>query len=85
MTALLFATAMLGLAVVGAVWSRLGSLLLVAASAAWVVGDVRPEGPVLWSITDTHGVVLADLWGVLGLLVGGALLVRGPVRSQRGR
>ncbi|MPZ94475.1 MAG: hypothetical protein GEU96_06025 [Propionibacteriales bacterium] len=85
MTALLFATAMVALAVVGAVWSRLGSLLLVVASAGWIVADVRPEGPVLWSITDSHGVVLADLWGVLCLLVGGALLVRGPGRSRRGR
>ncbi len=65
-------------ALVGWRWTRLGSLLLIALSAVWIAVSVRPEGPLLIRLTEGHGIVTADLVGVVGLCAGSALLVRGP-------
>lgn len=66
--------------VLGLAWSRVASLILVVASLGWVHADVQPEGAVLLEITGDHGIVLADLYGLFGVVVGTALLVRGPGR-----
>jgi hypothetical protein len=70
MTTLALGAVMLVAAVLGFARYRLASVLLVVLSAFWIAVSVRPEGPILWSITPDHGVVLADLWGLLGLIVG---------------
>lgn len=75
--------AMLAAGAAGYAWSRTASLLLVLLSAYWLYTDVHPEGPLLWKVSDGNGLVLADLWGVLGLVVGALLLVRGPRRRPR--
>ncbi|HET7327776.1 MAG TPA: hypothetical protein VFJ14_10895 [Nocardioidaceae bacterium] len=74
--------AMVLLGAAGIRWTRLASLLLVGLSVLWLYLDVRPEGPVLWKVSHGHGLVLADLWGLLGVLVGAALIVRGPGRRR---
>jgi hypothetical protein len=84
MTTLALGAVMLAAAGLGYARSRVAAVLLVVLSAFWIAVSVRPEGPILWSITPDHGVVLADLWGLLGLIVGVVLVVRGPARA-RGR
>ena len=79
MAPLLLGAAMLCCGALG-LWSRAASLVLLALSALWLYLDVRPEGAVLWRFGEGHGLVLADLWGCLGLLVGAALFLRGPGR-----
>jgi uncharacterized membrane protein HdeD (DUF308 family) len=81
MTTLALGAAMILAGALGYARFRLASLLLVFLSVAWLVLSVRPEGPILWTVTPEHGLVLADLWGLLGLVVGGVLLRRGPVRQ----
>lgn len=49
-------------AVSGRRWFRASTLL--ALLVAWVLLPHRWEGPVVWSITDTHGVHVADLIGL---------------------
>jgi hypothetical protein len=75
---------MVVLGVLGLTSSRTASLVLVLASVGWVYADVQPEGAVLIEISAHRGVVLADLYGIVGALVGVALFVRGPGR-RRGR
>ena len=83
MTTLALAATMLVAAGLGA-RSRVAAVLLVALSVLWIAVSVRPEGPILWTITAHHGVVLADLWGLLGLVVGVVLLARRRRRPPGG-
>ena len=43
-------------------WLRVAVLL--ALLAIWVLLPHRGDGPVVWSITDTHGVHRGDLYGI---------------------
>ncbi len=57
---------------------RAMALLLLPASAAWVLFNGPIEGPVLVPLSAQHGVTLSDLLAVAGVLVGlGVLLARG--------
>ena len=84
-TTLLLWAAMLMAAGIGFAGSRTAAVLLIVLSVAWLVLSVRPEGPILWTVTPDHGLVLADLWGLLGLVVGGVLLVKSRPRRPGGR
>ncbi len=84
-TTLLLGAAMLVAAGIGFAGSRTAAVLLIVLSVVWLVLSVRPEGPILWTVTPEHGLVLADLWGLLGLVVGGVLLVRSRRRRPVGR
>ncbi len=81
MTTLALGATMLVAGGLGYARFRFASMLLVVLSVFWIAVSVRPEGPILWSITPDHGVVLADLWGLLGFVVGVVLVVRGPRAS----
>lgn len=76
---------MVGAGGAGYAGSRIGALLLMVLSVAWLVLSVRPEGPVLWTVVPEHGLVLADLWGLLGLGLGVLLLVRSQRRRRASR
>ena len=82
MTTVLLGAVMLAAGGLGYARSRGAAVLLVVLSVLWIAVSVRPEGPILWTITPQHGVVLADLWGLAGLIVGVVLVVRGPARRQ---
>jgi hypothetical protein len=55
---------------------RITAVLLVPVSFAWVLFNGRLEGPVLLDLSQNHGVTVADLLAVLGVLVAGVVLVR---------
>lgn len=52
-------------------WVR---LVLVLVSVGWLVANGPVEGDVLWSLDATHGITVADLFGVAGVAI--ALLVQ---------
>ena len=57
---------------------RTAALLLLPASAAWVLFNGPIEGPILLTLTTNHGLTVSDLLAVVGVLVAGAvLLLRG--------
>jgi hypothetical protein len=67
---------------------RAVALLLLPVSVAWVAFNGRLEGPVLLTVTPTHGVTVSDLLAVLGVLVALVVLVldrRGRQRPRRRR
>ena|SRR5918911_3990386 len=56
---------------------RIAAVLLLPASASWVLFNGPIEGPVLVPLSAQHGVTLSDLLAVAGVLVGlGVLLAR---------
>ena len=55
-------------------WLR--GAVLAALLMAWVVLPHPWEGPVVWSITDTHGVHVADLVGAAVVAALGWLWLR---------
>jgi hypothetical protein len=56
---------------------RAAALLLLPASAAWVLFNGPIEGPILVTLAPDHGLTVSDLLAVLGVLVaGGVLLLR---------
>jgi hypothetical protein len=56
---------------------RAAALLLLPASAAWVLFNGPIEGPILVTLSPDHGLTVSDLLAVLGVLVaGGVLLLR---------
>ncbi len=57
---------------------RATAVLLVPVSFAWVLFNGPLEGPVLLDLSRNHGVTVADLLAVMGVLVAGAVLVRRP-------
>ena len=56
---------------------RAAALLLLPASAAWVLFNGPIEGPILLTLTANHGLTVSDLLAVVGVLVAGAVLVLG--------
>lgn len=50
-------------------WGRPATPFLAASSLAWLVVNKGVEGPVLWQVSGTHGLVAADLVGLTGLLL----------------
>ena len=59
---------------------RAGVWLLVATSLLWLALNGEMEGTVLWAFTSSHGLTMADLVGVLGLVLAGwrFLALRSP-------
>lgn len=58
----------------GGRWLR--AAILLALLAVWVLLPHGWEGPVVWSLSDTHGVHLTDLVGAALVAVGGWLWLR---------
>ena len=59
-------------------WRRRAvALLLLPASAAWVLFNGPIEGPILLTLSTNHGLTVSDLLAVVGVLVAGAALVLG--------
>ena len=56
---------------------RAAALLLLPVSAAWVLFNGRIEGPILLTISSSHGLTVSDLLAVVGVLVAGAVLLLG--------
>ena len=56
---------------------RAAALLLLPASAAWVLFNGPIEGPILLTLSTNHGLTVSDLLAVVGVLVAGAVLVLG--------
>lgn len=61
-------------------------LVLVLVSIAWLVVNGPVEGDVLWELDSAHGLTVADLFGLAGVVI--AVLVqfspRRPGRRRRG-
>jgi hypothetical protein len=55
---------------------RAVALLLLPVSAGWVAFNGRLEGPVLVTLTTSHGITASDLLAVLGVVVALTVLVR---------
>jgi hypothetical protein len=51
------------------------ALLLLPASAGWVLFNGPIEGPILLTISSTHGLTVSDLLAVVGVLVAAVLLL----------
>ena len=57
-------------------WRRRAvALLLLPASAAWVLFNGPIEGPILLRLSANHGLTVSDLLAVVGVLVAGAVLL----------
>ena len=56
---------------------RAAALLLLPVSAAWVLFNGPIEGPILLTISSSHGLTVSDLLAVVGVLVAGAVLLFG--------
>ncbi len=56
---------------------RAAALLLLPVSAAWVLFNGSIEGPILLTISTSHGLTVSDLLAVVGVLVAGAVLLLG--------
>jgi hypothetical protein len=56
---------------------RAAAALLLPASAAWVLFNGPIEGPILLTLSRNHGVTVSDLLAVVGVVVAGAVLLRG--------
>jgi hypothetical protein len=56
---------------------RTTALLLLPASAAWMLFNGPIEGPILLTISSSHGVTVSDLLAVVGVLVAGVVLLLG--------
>lgn len=62
-------------------WLRLALLLV---SGGWLAVNGPGEGEVLWALDSTHGLTVADLFGLVGIAI--AVLVQfSPRRPRRGR
>lgn len=61
-------------------WVR---LVLVLVSVGWLVVNGPVEGDVLWVLDSTHGLTVADLFGVAGVVI--AILVQFSPRRPRRR
>ena len=62
-------------------WGRRGAVALAVLSLLWLVVNGPMEGPVLLTVTPTHGLTAADLAGLAGL----GLAAWGLLRPQRHR
>ncbi len=58
-------------------------VLLVLLVWVWLRVDKRFEGTVLIRVTEDHGLVLADLFGLAVLAFAGALLLRTMLALRR--
>ena len=56
---------------------RVAAALLLPVSAAWVLFNGPIEGPILLTISSSHGLTVSDLLAVVGVLVAGAVLLLG--------
>jgi hypothetical protein len=56
---------------------RVTALLMLPASAAWALFNGPIEGPILLTISSTHGVTVSDLLAVVAVLVAAAVLLLG--------
>ena len=56
---------------------RAAALLLLPVSAGWVLFNGPIEGPILVTFSTDHGLTVSDLLAAVGVLVGGAVLLRG--------
>ena len=52
---------------------RVGAVMLALLSFVWLTVDVEFEGGLIVKLTKTHGLVVADLVGLLGLVCAFAL------------
>jgi hypothetical protein len=60
-------------------WVR---LVLVVVSVGWLFANAPVEGDVLWSLDRSHGLTVADLFGLAGVAI--AVLVQfSPRRPSR--
>ncbi len=62
---------------------RVAAVLLVPVGVSWVLFNGPIEGPVLVSLSPTHGITVSDLLAVVGVLVAAGVLL--PKRGTRGR
>jgi len=58
-------------------------LVLVLVSVGWLVVNAPVEGGVLWKLDASHGLTVADLFGVAGVVI--AALVQFSPRRPRHR
>jgi hypothetical protein len=65
-------------------WGRPAAALLAAVSVIWFFVNRPMEGPVLLTVTPSHGLVAADLAGVAGLVLAAAMFVF-PYRTSEVR
>ncbi len=57
--------------------NRRGAGLLALVAVLWFVVNRPMEGPVLWPVTEDHGLTAADLAGLAALALAGAWLRAG--------
>ena len=69
-----------------AAWRGVGAAALALAleSIVWLQVDERVEGPVLLTVSDGHGFVLADTVAVLGMVVAAVTWWRAGRRQPEG-
>jgi uncharacterized membrane protein len=48
-------------------WGLPGAVALAAVSVLWLLVNGSAEGPVLWAVTENHGLTATDLGGLAGL------------------
>ena len=61
--------------------SRPAAAVLILLSLVWLIVDKRFEGPLLWRLDRAHGLVAADIPGLIAGLIGLVLLVASPLRE----
>ena len=64
---------------------RIGIVVLALLSLVWLTVDSLWEGGVLLALSTHHGITLADLVGIAGLLVAAGLAVRSVTRTRSRR
>jgi hypothetical protein len=56
-------------------WGRVWAAPLAASSLVWLLLNKQVEGPILYEVTDTRGLVAADLAGLTGLVLAAVVAV----------
>jgi hypothetical protein len=56
-------------------WRRWLAVALVAAAVIWILINQPVEGPVLLTLSATHGITVADLLSIAFLMIAGLLVL----------
>jgi hypothetical protein len=56
-------------------WRRWLAVALVAAAVIWILINQPVEGPVLLTLSATHGITVADLLSIALLMIAGLLVL----------